>query len=89
MQYLPTDRISLLGENEDYKYIENLEINDLNKFFEIFKFKNGSIINLYNLYSSLVDYNFLYKCSGDVLNNQTYNHLCINLFSGKNIDYIF
>ena len=75
--------------NEDYKYIENLEINDLNKFFEIFKFKNGSIINLYNLYSSLVDYNFLYKCTGDVLNNQTYNHLCINLFSGKNIDYIF
>ena len=75
--------------NGMYKYIETLNSNDLNKFYDIFKLKNGSILNLYNLYSALVDYNFLYKCSGDVLNNQTYNHLCINLFSGKNIDYIF
>ena len=72
-----------------YKYIENLEIDDLNKFFDIFKLKNGSVRNLYNLYNSLVDYNFLYKSSDDILNSQTYNHLCKNLFNGKNLDEIF
>lgn len=65
--------------SEDYKYIETIKKEDLNKFFDIFKLKKPKIINLINLYDGLVDYNFLYTTKDDLLNNHAFDKGLFNI----------
>ena len=64
-------KIILSGE---YKYIETLDKETLNKFFSAFELKNPKILNLINFYDALVDYNFLYLTHDDILNNHAFNN---------------
>ena len=68
-------KIILSGE---YKYIETLDKETLNKFFSAFELKNPKILNLINFYDALVDYNFLYLSHDDILNNHAFNNALIN-----------
>lgn len=69
---------NLILLNGKYEYINTLSKSELDKFFDVFKVKNGSIQNLLNLYNALVDYNFLCESNCDILNNQSFSKIGFN-----------
>ncbi len=70
--------------NGKYKYISKLSSLQLNKFYSVFELRNGHVQNLTNLYNALVEYNFVYKASDDILNGQSFS-----LIKKDNIDYVY
>lgn len=70
--------------NGKYKYISKLSSLQLNKFYSVFELRNGHVQNLTNLYNALVEYNFVYKSSDDILNGQSFS-----LIKKDNIDYVY
>ena len=69
--------------SDKYKFICDLSMNELNRFFDLFKVRNGSVINLINLYNAFVDYNFVYKSSLEILNGHSFS-----LIKPNNMEYV-
>lgn len=67
----------------NYESINGLSLDELNRFFDVFGLRNGSINNLYNLYKALVDYNFVFKCQNDILNGNSFSFIKPN-----NMEYV-
>ena len=59
--------------SNEYKYIESLDDETLNKFFDVFSLKKPKILNLINFYNALIDYNFIYITRNDLLNNHAFD----------------